>query len=70
MQPVKEETTINGRLFGLLSSLLEDGTMIPKMYQPIILNFVKPYLQKTPADELRNHILTLRDKIIPFILGE
>lgn len=66
---VKESThEIGSRLFGLLTAFLESGTMIPPMYHGVILNFVKPYLQKTNDSELRIQIEKIRDEIIPFLL--
>lgn len=68
MQPNND--TIQNRIFNLLSVVLEDGNLIPKMYHSVILNFVKPYLQKTPDEVLKEQIKKLRDEVIPFILGE
>lgn len=62
--------TINARLFALLNSVLKDGTFIPAMYHPVILNLVKPFLRNTSESDLRDQIVKLRDEIIPFILGE
>ena len=60
---------IASRLYGLLSGFLEEGTMIPAMYHKVILNFVKPYLQKTSESDLRIQIEKIRDEIIPFLLN-
>jgi hypothetical protein len=62
------EKPIANRLYGLLSGFLEEGTMIPTMYHKVILNFVKPYLQKTPESDIRIQIEKIRDEIIPFLL--
>lgn len=71
MQPqVKTESTIAARLYALLNSVLEDGTLIPKMYHPVVMNLVKPFLKNTSESDLREQILKLKNEIIPFILGE
>lgn len=70
MQPTIKPASLNARLFALLDSVLKDGSFIPPMYHPVILNLVKPFLQKTPESDLREQIIKLRDEIIPFILGE
>lgn len=71
MQPqVKPECTIAARLYALLNSVLEDGTLIPKMYHPVVMNLVKPFLKNTSESDLREQILKLKNEIIPFILGE
>lgn len=57
------------RLYGLLSGFLSESSMIPAMYHKVILNFVKPYLQKTSDSELRVQIEKIRDEIIPFLLN-
>lgn len=69
MQEIKQSTTAS-RLYALLNSVLEDGTFIPKMYHPVIMNLVKPFLKNTSESDLREQIIKLRDEIIPFILGE
>lgn len=60
---------IASRLYGLLSGFLAEGTMIPAMYHKVILNFVKPYLQKTSESDLQTQIEKIRDEIIPFLLN-
>lgn len=62
------ENGIANRIYGLLAGFLEEGVMIPKMYHPVILNFVKPYLQKTSESELATQLEKIRDEIIPFLL--
>jgi len=62
------KTGIADRLFRLLKSILEDGTVIPQMYHSIILNLVKPYLKKASDSELKEMILKLRDEIIPWVI--
>lgn len=59
---------IADRLFKLLSAILADGSTVPAMYHPVILNMVKPYLKKTDDSQLRAMIEKLRDEIIPWIL--
>lgn len=66
--PAVNENGIASRLFGLLNGFLAESDLIPGMYRPIILNFVKPYLQKTSESELREQIEKIRDQIIPFLL--
>lgn len=62
--------SIANRLYQLLSTILKDNSVIPAMYHSIILNLVRPYLQKASDSELREMVLKLRDEIIPWILGE
>jgi hypothetical protein len=68
VSPAPIDDGIASRLFGLLSGFMQEGVMIPKMYHPVILNFVKPYLQKTSNAELKEQIEKIRDEIIPFLL--
>ena len=56
------------RIYALLGTILEDGTMIPKMYHPIIENLIKTYLKKATEKQLQTVIENLRDKLIPSIL--
>ncbi len=68
--PANPADSIAARLYALLNSVLEDGTFIPKMYHPVIMNLIKPFLKNTTESELRDQIIKLRDEIIPFVLGE
>ena len=63
-------SNIANRLYQLLSTILKDSSVIPAMYHGVILNLVRPYLQKASESELSEMILKLRDEIIPWILGE
>lgn len=63
-------SNIANRLYQLLSTILKDSSVIPAMYHGVILNLVRPYLQKASELELSEMILKLRDEIIPWILGE
>lgn len=62
--------SIAERLYKLLSTILKDNSVIPAMYHSIILNLVRPYLQKASDSELREMIQKLRDEIIPWILND
>ncbi len=62
--------SIANRLYQLLSTILKDNSVIPAMYHSIILNLVRPYLQKASDSELREMILKLKDEIIPWILND
>ena len=62
--------SIANRLYQLLSTILKDNSVIPSMYHSIILNLVRPYLQKASDSELSEMILKLRDEIIPWILND
>jgi len=62
--------SIANRLYQLLSTILKDNSVIPAMYHSIILNLVRPYLQKASDSELSEMILKLRDEIIPWILND
>jgi hypothetical protein len=68
--PTTEISGIKERILGLLKVILEDSDMIPKMYQGVIMGFVKPKLDAIPESDLYHHIQRLRDEIIPFILGD
>ena len=57
------------RIYSLLQTLLEDGTMIPKMYHPIIENLIKSYLKKANDAQLKKVIEKLRDELIPWVLN-
>jgi hypothetical protein len=59
---------IADRLYKLLTSILEDGTVIPAMYHKVILNLVKPFLLKSSDSDLESLISRLRDELIPWIL--
>lgn len=62
--------SIANRLYQLLSTILKDNSVIPSMYHSIILNLVRPYLQKANDSELSEMILKLRDEVIPWILND
>lgn len=62
--------SIANRLYQLLSTILKDNSVIPAMYHSIILNLVRPYLQKASDSDLSEMILKLRDEIIPWILND
>lgn len=66
---VASEHTIASRLYGLLDGFLKQSELVPSMYHKVILNFVKPYLQKTSDSDLREQIEKIRDEIIPFLLS-
>ena len=63
-------SNIANRLYQLLSTILKDSSVIPAMYHGVILNLVRPYLQKASESELSEMILKLRDEIIPWILND
>ena len=63
-------SNIANRLYQLLSTILKDSSVIPSMYHGVILNLVRPYLQKASESELSEMILKLRDEIIPWILND
>jgi len=60
---------IASRIYALLQSILEDGTMIPKMYHPVIENLIKSYLKKANDEQLKKVIEKLRDELIPWVLN-
>ena len=62
-------STIANRLYQLLSTILKSGSVIPEMYHQIILNLVRPYLQKASESELSDMILRLQNEIIPWVLN-
>lgn len=62
-------STIANRLYQLLSTILKDGSVIPAMYHPIILNLIRPYLQKASESDLQDMILRLQNDIIPWVLN-
>lgn len=39
------------------------------MYHPIILNLIRPYLQKASESDLKEMILRLQNDIIPWVLN-
>ena len=63
-----ENNGIASRIYALLQSILEDGTMIPKMYHPIIDNLIKSYLKRANEAQLKKVIEKLRDELIPWVL--
>ena len=62
-------SNIANRLYQLLSTILKDGSVIPAMYHPIILNLIRPYLQKASESDLQDMILRLQNDIIPWVLN-
>lgn len=62
-------SNIANRLYQLLSTILKDSSVIPSMYHPIILNLIRPYLQKASESDLQDMILRLQNDIIPWVLN-
>jgi len=62
--------TIKDRLFVLMETLLNDGTLIPKTYHPIIKNLVRGFLARADETQLRQQIKEMSETYIPWLLGE
>jgi len=70
---IQEQTqtqTVKERLFILMEMLLDEGTMIPRAYVPIIKNVVKGFLKSADEENLKTQIKSLASEYIPWLLGE
>lgn len=66
--PTKPQT-VKDRLYVLMEMLLDEGTMIPKAYIPIIKNVVKGFLKSADEENLKTQIKELSSKYIPWLLN-
>jgi hypothetical protein len=58
---------VKTRILSLVDVLLEDSSLIPKVYQGVISNLIKGQLKKTNDAQLMDVLLKLENEIIPFI---
>lgn len=61
--------TIQARLLGLLEAVLQKSSF-NRAFIPTIRNLAKSFIEDTSEADLKNGIVILRDKFIPWLLGE
>lgn len=64
-----EPATIKARISALLEAVIST-TKINPLFLPTIKNLANNFLKDASEDDLKNGINELRDKYIPWILGE
>lgn len=65
----QEATTLHQRVQAVAETLLPESK-ISAAFLPIIRSQLKSFLGKVTEEELRGGLVEVRDKIIPFLLGE
>ena len=68
-QVTDDTNTIKARLSALLEAVISK-TKINPLFLPTIKNLANNFLKDASEDDLRIGIIELRDKYIPWILGE
>lgn len=58
---------VKDRIVNLVDVLLEDSSLIPGAYRPVISGLIKNQLKKTTDDQLLEILERLENEIIPFI---
>jgi len=61
--------TIKARLEALLETVI-DKSNFNKAFLPVIKNLAKGFLKNTSEEDIRKGLIELREKYIPWILGE
>jgi hypothetical protein len=61
--------SLHERVLALLSALVGDSR-INVAFRPVILNLAKNFLADVDDKDLRDGLLKVRDKIIPWLLSE
>jgi len=64
-----QPATIKARLSALLEAVISKTKLNP-LFLPTIKNLANNFLKDASEDDLRNGIIELREKYIPWILGE
>lgn len=63
------EATVKDRILALLDVVL-DGAKINAAFVPTIHTLAKNFLRDVSEDEIRKGVVVLREKYIPWLLGE
>lgn len=66
---IKPETTVKDRLGALVDAVI-DKSKLNRAFLPVIRNLAKNFLEEVSEEDIKNGIKELRDKYIPWILGE
>lgn len=66
---VKPVTTIKERLTALLDVVIEKSKL-NRAFLPTIRNLAKNFIEEVSEADIKSGIIELRDKYIPWILGE
>lgn len=63
--------TVNDRLAALFQSLMEDDSLpIPAAFKPVAQKLVMNYLKNADPEQVKQLIIDLRDRLLPWVLGE
>jgi hypothetical protein len=64
------EKEILDRIYKLFKTFLNDNTLVPKKFHPVVDNLVREYLRKADPAGVRSAVEKMRDEIIPWLLSE
>lgn len=69
LRPVETEQPLKERLRAFIAAVLQDSR-INKSFHPVILNLATNFLKQVNDDEIRSGLNEVRQKVIPWLLGE